>query len=80
MFLGRHLTRADTGLTETGLGVAARSIFQDKPTPGCAGILMPGVTARVVRSDGSLAGFNEPGELIVKCPAPAIGYFNNPEA
>lgn len=41
---------------------------------------MPGITARIVKPDGSLAGFNEPGELIVKCPATAIGYYNNPKA
>jgi 4-coumarate--CoA ligase len=45
-----------------------------------AGQLMPGIVAKVVKSDGSLAGFNEPGELFVKTPSVAMGYANNAEA
>lgn len=48
--------------------------------PGSAGQLNPGVVARVVKPDGSLAGFNEPGELRVKSPSLALGYWNNKEA
>ncbi|KAJ7141376.1 hypothetical protein C8R44DRAFT_245461 [Mycena epipterygia] len=44
------------------------------------GELAPGVLARIVRSDGTLAGHNEPGELLLKTPAAALGYFGNQEA
>jgi 4-coumarate--CoA ligase len=48
--------------------------------PGSAGRLNPGVVARVVKPDGSLAGYNEPGELRVKTPSLALGYLNNEQA
>ncbi|KAJ6557284.1 phenylacetyl-CoA ligase [Mycena vulgaris] len=44
---------------------------------GSVGILLPGVTVRVVKHDGSLAGYNEPGELVVKTPSLALGYHKN---
>jgi 4-coumarate--CoA ligase len=55
--------------TETRIGV-----------PGSSGRLLPGVTARVVKPDGVFAGFGEPGELYVKTPSLALGYWNNEEA
>jgi len=48
--------------------------------PGSAGRLVPGIIAKVVKNDGTLAGFNEPGELQVKMPSVALGYLNNDEA
>jgi acyl-CoA synthetase (AMP-forming)/AMP-acid ligase II len=47
--------------------------------PG-GGRLLPGVNVRVLRPDGSLARNGERGELIVKGPSIALGYFDNPEA
>jgi long-subunit acyl-CoA synthetase (AMP-forming) len=44
------------------------------------GLLLPGVRARVVKADGSLAGYNEPGELVVKTPSLFLGYWKNEEA
>lgn len=49
-------------------------------TSGCAGILIPGMTARIMKPDGSLAGLCEPGELHLRSPALAIGYLDNPIA
>ena len=48
--------------------------------PGSAGRLLPGIDAKVVKHDGTLAGFNEPGELHLKMPSVALGYANNDEA
>ncbi|KAJ7320879.1 amp dependent CoA ligase [Mycena albidolilacea] len=41
------------------------------------GTLLPGIIARVVKSDGALAAHNEPGELHVKSPSVAVGYWGN---
>ncbi|KAH7885512.1 hypothetical protein F5I97DRAFT_1810218 [Phlebopus sp. FC_14] len=47
---------------------------------GSVGVLLPGVEARVVRDDGTLAALNEPGELHVRSACVALGYWNNPQA
>lgn len=41
---------------------------------------MPGTIARVVKRDGSLAGYDEPGELVIKTVSVSLGYSNNIEA
>jgi 4-coumarate--CoA ligase len=48
--------------------------------PGSAGRLLPGVTARVLKEDGSLAKFREVGELLVKAPSNALRYTNDAKA
>lgn len=68
------------GLTETSTSVTMYSVDQKIGVPGSAGQLLPGVVARVVKPDGSLAGFNEPGELRVKTPSLALGYWNDEQA
>ena len=52
---------------------------RDKPSLS-VGVLLPGIVARVQRADGTYAGFNEPGQLIVKTHSMASGYSNNEEA
>ncbi|KAJ7288508.1 hypothetical protein C8J57DRAFT_1430598 [Mycena rebaudengoi] len=42
-----------------------------------AGQLVPGTVARVVKTDGSLGGYNDVGELVIKSPSNALGYHNN---
>jgi acyl-coenzyme A synthetase/AMP-(fatty) acid ligase len=49
-------------------------------TIGSAGGLIPGIIAKVVKSDGSLAVEGEQGELVVTGPAMALGYYENPSA
>lgn len=44
------------------------------------GILMPGMEARVVREDGSVAGVNEIGELHVRGSTVSPGYWKNDKA
>jgi 4-coumarate--CoA ligase len=45
-----------------------------------SGVLIPGTVARVVKPDGSLAGYDESGELVVRSPSVALGYANNEQA
>ncbi|KAG5651179.1 hypothetical protein H0H81_009586 [Sphagnurus paluster] len=55
-------------------------ITQKRGNSGSAGQLLPGTIARAVKPDGSLAGYDEPGELYIKTPSVALGYANNAEA
>jgi len=48
--------------------------------PGCTGILLPGLTARILRDDGTDADVDEPGELWLKGDTIALGYYNNEKA
>jgi long-subunit acyl-CoA synthetase (AMP-forming) len=51
-----------------------------KVKPEAAGGLFPGMEARTVRDDGSEADYNEGGELWLKGPNVALGYYGNPQA
>ncbi|KAH7913981.1 hypothetical protein BJ138DRAFT_1144920 [Hygrophoropsis aurantiaca] len=68
------------GLTESSTSITMFPTEQKIGTPGSAGRLLPGVVARIVKQDGSLAGYNEPGELTVKMASLALGYHNNEQA
>lgn len=49
--------------------------FQD--APGCTGLLLPSMKARIVREDGSEADYDEPGELLLFGKNVTLGYHNN---
>ncbi|KAH7923339.1 acetyl-CoA synthetase-like protein [Leucogyrophana mollusca] len=73
------------GMSECTLSISAKPLpglleGRAKNVPGSAGILSPGVEARVLREDGSLAGENEAGELYVRAGCVALGYWNNERA
>lgn len=68
------------GLTESSTSLTMYSVDKKIGVPGSAGQFLPGVVARVVKPDGSLAGLNEPGELRVKTPSMALGYWNDEQA
>ncbi|KAG1879088.1 hypothetical protein F4604DRAFT_1954267 [Suillus subluteus] len=68
------------GMTEAAATISMFSVDKKLGVPGGVGRLAPGVVAKVVKDDGTLAGFNEPGELQVKIPSVALGYLNNDEA
>ena len=64
------------------LGSKSHPLTPDSPlihTSG-GGRLLPGIQAQVIKSDGSLARFGERGELVVKGPGKALGYFGNLQA
>jgi long-subunit acyl-CoA synthetase (AMP-forming) len=45
-----------------------------------AGVLCPSLEAQILREDGSEADYNEIGELILRGPTIALGYWNNEKA
>ena len=73
-------SRSLSGMTETFTTIAVTPDDQRIATLGCAGVLLPGITARVVKPDGTLAKRGEPGELVLTGPSMAWGYFKNPKA
>ncbi|KAI0795462.1 amp dependent CoA ligase [Abortiporus biennis] len=68
------------GTSSTEAFVSLIHPFQKINTPGSAGHLLPGIVVKLVKRDGSLAGFGEPGELYVKSPSRALRYLDNEEA
>ncbi|EPT02411.1 hypothetical protein FOMPIDRAFT_1118223 [Fomitopsis schrenkii] len=68
------------GMTETFTIVALPRHDQKVGTLGSAGILIPGVTARVVRPDGTDCATDEAGQFVLKMPSLALGYLNNEKA
>ncbi|EIW81327.1 phenylacetyl-CoA ligase [Coniophora puteana RWD-64-598 SS2] len=68
------------GSTETCTILTTFPIDIKRDLSGSGGQFIPGVTARVVDTNGKLVDFDEPGELVVKCPSMALGYANNAEA
>ena len=67
-------------MTETATTISLMPLNRDRGEVNSAGQLIPGVVAKVVKEDGTLAGFDEPGELFVKQPSSALGYLNNEQA
>ncbi|KAF8158557.1 hypothetical protein B0H34DRAFT_797926 [Crassisporium funariophilum] len=65
------------GLTEMTTTLAMVSATQQQGPLGSGGRLLPGTQARVIRQDGSLARYGERGELVVKGPSKALGYFDD---
>ncbi|TFK24404.1 phenylacetyl-CoA ligase [Coprinopsis marcescibilis] len=79
MFPDAHIGQA-YGMTETCTATMAWPIHRKRGTPGSSGRLLPGVVARVVKLDGALAVYDEPGELWIKTPSVSLGYVNNEQA
>ncbi|KAJ7581563.1 amp dependent CoA ligase [Mycena floridula] len=67
------------GLTEAG-GVCLPRPDRTLAKVGSSGVLLPGVVLKVVKPDGSLAVEGEEGELFVKTPSNALGYFDDESA
>lgn len=75
-----HRLHVSPGTTEAAGTISMFSPDTKLGVPGSAGRLVPGIIARVVKNDGTLVGFNKPGELQVKIPSVALGYVDNDEA
>lgn len=72
--------RTFLGMTETATTLTFPRIDMKIGTLGSGGQLLAGNVARLLRPDGTWAGYNEPGELVVKGPSVALCYYNNEEA
>jgi 4-coumarate--CoA ligase len=68
------------GMTETCTVLSLFPLSQRIGTPGSAGVFIPGVRARIVKPDGTLAKPGEQGELYVTGPSMALGYYKNEKA
>ena len=68
------------GMTELATTITFPRIDMKVATLGSGGKLLQGNICRVLRPDGTWAGYNEPGELLVKGPTVALCYLNNEEA
>jgi 4-coumarate--CoA ligase len=68
------------GLTETCTSIAMMPPTKKLGTVGSAGQLLPGIIARVVKPDGTLASEGEQGELVVTGPSMSLGYYKNEAA
>ncbi|KAI6044839.1 phenylacetyl-CoA ligase [Pisolithus marmoratus] len=78
LFPGAHI---EQGYGTTEASTISLCPFETKTDlSGSAGVILPGISARVERLDGSLAHWGELGELVVKPPALALGYINDSEA
>ncbi|KAH9478638.1 4-coumarate--CoA ligase 2 [Psilocybe cubensis] len=74
-----HICQA-YGSTETSGIISISPLYPKHMRPNSSGALVPGVRARIVKPDGTLAGYDEEGELHVKTPALATGYLNDEAA
>ncbi|ETW75263.1 hypothetical protein HETIRDRAFT_481951 [Heterobasidion irregulare TC 32-1] len=70
------------GMTELATLVLMFPLSQRIGAPGSAGQLVPGCVAKIVKpgGGGALAARGEPGELVIKTPSVALGYYGDPEA
>ena len=72
--------KQNIGLTETCTTICWVQADRKVGTIGGVGGLLPGIIAKVVKPDGTLASDGEQGELVVKGPSMALGYYENPAA
>ncbi|KIL59197.1 hypothetical protein M378DRAFT_111242 [Amanita muscaria Koide BX008] len=68
------------GMTELCSVNVMFSIDNKRGKLGSSGVLLPGVTLKISRGDGTYAGYDEEGELVIKTASMALGYANNKQA
>jgi len=66
------------GMTEIGMGLS--NSYRGERRPGHVGLPLPGVKMRLVDSDNSPVGENEPGEFQIKGLSVFKEYWQKPEA
>jgi malonyl-CoA/methylmalonyl-CoA synthetase len=66
------------GMSETLMNLS--NPYAGERRAGSVGVPLPGLSARIVRTDGTEAAFDEVGELLVRGPNVFSGYWRQPEA
>ena len=66
------------GMSETLMNIS--NPYAGERRAGSVGQPLPGVSARIIREDGAVAGTNEVGELHVRGPNVFSGYWGQPQA
>lgn len=66
------------GMTETLMNISNPYVGERRP--GTVGFPLPGMSVKIITSDGKEAGVDEEGELHVKGPNVFSGYWNRTEA
>jgi len=66
------------GMSETLMNLS--NPYAGERRPGSVGLPLPGVSVRIVRGDGTEAGRDETGELLVRGPNVFSGYWRRPDA
>jgi len=68
------------GATETTSAIALTEPGDAARYPDSVGTLLPCVDVRVLDAEGREVPLGQPGELWIRSPGNAIGYWNNPQA
>ncbi|KIL59198.1 hypothetical protein M378DRAFT_188026 [Amanita muscaria Koide BX008] len=80
MFPDAHIGQA-YGMTELyGLLPLDQDAQSNQSLLPGSGVILPGVTVKIRKTDGTYAGYDEEGELIIKTPSVALGYYNAKQA
>lgn len=67
------------GMTETTCAATGVPYYENHRT-GSVGVLMPNTEAKLITEDGKYASVGEGGELYVRGPQIALGYWRNAQA
>lgn len=76
----KWLVHQGYGITEASGAVSMIPVQQKAGTWGSVGRLMPGIRARLLKSDGTYGGPGELGELMIYSPSNALGYVDDEQA
>jgi benzoate-CoA ligase family protein len=68
------------GIGSTEIGYIAISNFAGRARAGTSGEVIPGYDAKVAGADGAAVGRGEVGDLMVRGPSTALGYWHKREA
>jgi benzoate-CoA ligase family protein len=68
------------GIGSTEIGYIAISNFAGRVRPGSSGQVIPGYESRVIGEDGAALPPGTVGDLMVRGPSTALGYWNQREA
>jgi benzoate-CoA ligase family protein len=68
------------GIGSTEIGHICISNFAGRVRPGTSGTVIPGYEAKILREDGTLAAAGEVGDLLVRGPSVARGYWRKDDA